>query len=349
MAKETKETKDAKAAVNEKGFNRVIGIDVANSTLKIWTEDGVNKSYRNTIKLINDAGLVYSFKTDYHMYVFNNEVYEVGDISAMGSGGRGASRYTSQNFKIEAIIGITSVLQEGTSDTIRLVTGVPSSLAKNNKVIAELKSILLGSHEVKSVSWDKVETISFDVAEVIVVPQPLGTMYNYVFDEKTKSLNTKLLDQRAIVVDIGWGTSDIAILECGRVRSTFGFEIGTSDYVSGIQEEVNTEIPDANIFSLNPHELDLRLLESPIVETPFGEYDLSKYMEKQREIQSKRIYQEVMALGLEFNKFYKIILTGGGALQYEKYLRKEFNDPRVLVKEDAVMSNARGFFLLGKF
>ena len=77
-------------------------------------------------------------------------------------------------------------------------------------------------------------------------------------------------------------------------------------------------MPEASIFSLSAHELDLCLLDSSVVETPFGEFDLSSYSEKHKKNQAKRVYQEVMGLGLEFNKFYKIILTGGGALLYEE-------------------------------
>jgi len=349
MKKENNEQPKQSSVQSVQGFTKVVGIDVANSTIKVWTDDEKHISYRNTIKLINDAGLVYSFKTNYQMYVYNKEVYEVGDISAMGSGARGQARYSSSNFKIEAIIGLTSILEPGKHEVLRVVTGVPSYLAKNTKVIKELKTILLGSHEVKSVTWDKVETITFDIAEVIVVPQPLGTMYNYVFDNATKTLNSKLLEQRAIVIDIGWGTLDLAVLESGRVRSTFGFDIGTSDYISAIQEEVNTDMPEANIFSLSPHELDMTLLKGNSVETPFGTYDLTKYIEKQKQIQASRIYQEVMSLGLEFNKFFKIILTGGGSLLYQDELKSQFNDPRVLIQENAVLANARGFYLLGKY
>ena len=55
-----------------------------------------------------------------------------------------------------------------------------------------------------------------------------------------------------------------------------------------------------------------------------------------------------MTLGLEFNKFYKIILTGGGSLLYSKYLIEKFNDPRVIVQDDPVLANVKGFFLIGK-
>lgn len=338
--------------VGTEDITRIIGLDVANSTLKIWTNE-LNIKYVNTIRQINDAGLVYSFKTDYQMYVYDKQVYEVGLLSATGSGGRGVSRYGSENFKIEALIGITSCLKELPNfvehEVLRIVTGVPSNLAKNQKVINQIKNLLTGIHEVKSVTWDSVRPITFEIREVIVVPQPLGTMYDYVYDPEIDDLNEKLLNQRAIVIDIGWGTTDIAILETARVRSTFSFNIGTSDYISDIQEDVNNTLPEASIFSLTPHELDEAILESPIIETPFGEYDLSEYIEKWKKYEAKRIYQEVMGIGLEFNKFYKIILTGGGSLLYENYLRELFDDPRLLIQENAVMANSRGFWLLGNY
>lgn len=333
-------------------ITRIIGLDVANSTLKIWTNE-LNLKYVNTIRQINDAGLVYSFKTDYQMYVYDKQVYEVGLLSATGSGGRGVSRYGSEDFKIEALIGITSCLKELPNfvehEVIRVVTGVPSNLAKNQKIINQIKQLLTGIHEVKSVTWDNVRPITFEIREVIVVPQPLGTLYDYVYDPEMDSLNDKLLNQRAIVIDIGWGTTDIAILETARVRSTFSFNIGTSDYISDLQEDINNNLPEASIFSLAPHELDEALLESPIVETPFGEYDLSEYIDKWQKYEARRVFQEVMGIGLEFNKFYKIILTGGGSLLYEKYLRELFDDPRLIIQDNAVMANSRGFWLLGNY
>ena len=200
-------------------FTRIIGLDIANSTIKIWTDE-LNLKYVNTIRQINDAGLVYSFKTDYQMYVYDKAVYEVGVVSAAGAGGRGVSRYGSEQYKIEGLIGITSCLKElpdlQDHEVIRVVTGVPSSLAKNQKIINQIKSLLTGVHEVKSVTWESVKPITFEIREVIVVPQPLGTMYDYVYDEEIDALNEKLLDQRAIVIDIGWGTTDIAILETDR-------------------------------------------------------------------------------------------------------------------------------------
>jgi len=330
-------------------FNRVIGIDVANSTIKIWTDNDQHLKYRNTVKEINDAGLVYSFKTNYQMFVLNKEVYEVGDLSTMGSGGRGKARYSSNAFKTEALIGIAGVLTPGTKDKIRVVTGLPSSLSKNSAVAEEIKKNLLGSHAIKSVKWDQVDDIAFEIVDVIVVPQPLGTLYNFVYDEQTGELNQKLLSQRALIVDIGWGTTDLAVLEESRVRGTFGFEVGVSDYIANLQEEANDKMPEANIYALNPHQLDVALLESTNVETPFGVYDLAKLSEKHKEIQARRVYEAVMGLGLEFNKFYRIILTGGGALQYEKYLRSFFNDPRLIIQTDAVIANAKGFHLLGQF
>lgn len=343
--KKEKEEKTSSKMPN--GIDAVVGIDVANSTIKVWSENGESRNYRNTVKEVNDAGLVYSFKTDYHMYVFENQVYEVGDISAMSRGGRGSSRYGSKSFRVEALIGITSILKAGPRKRLRVVTGVPSFLAKNAQILEDVRNSLLGSYSIKSVFWDKVEDIEFDVVEVLVVPQPLGTLYSYLCDDNG-NIDMKKVEQKALVIDIGWGTTDIAILESGRVRSTFGFETGTSDFISAIQEEVNNEIPEANIQAVNPHELDIKLLESTTVETPFGTFDLAPYVEKNKEDQASKIVHEVMSLGLEFNKFYKIILTGGGSLLYSKYLIEKFNDPRVIVQDGPILANVKGFFLIGK-
>lgn len=347
--KEQVKEQDLSAEYRGRPYQRIVGIDVANSTIKSWTDGGVNQVYRNTVKAINDAGLVYSFKTDYHMFVFNKEVYEVGDISVMGSGGRGKARYNSASFKTEAIIGIAKILGKANGEKVRVVTGVPSSLSKNTAVVEELKRSLVGVYDIKSVIWDKVETVAFEIVDVIVVPQPLGTIYNYVFDKATGELNKSLLTQRVLVVDIGWGTTDLAVLESSQVRGTFGFEIGTCDYIAGVQEDVNTKLPEANIYSLNAHELDLAMLNSMNVETPFGKFELSSFAEKHKKIQAENIYKSVMGLGFEYNKFNKIIITGGGALLYEKHLRALFNDPRLVIQEDAVLSNVHGFYLLGKF
>ena len=346
--KEKTDSPQVDPALAQAGIDGLVGIDVANSTIKVWADGDQKAYYRNTVREIKDAGLVYSFKTDYHMYVLDNQVYEVGDISVAGSGARGNSRYGSKSFRVEAAIGIAHVMKPGVKKRLRVVTGVPSALAKNAKILEDVKKSLLGEYKIKSVLWEKVEDIEFEIVDVIVVPQPLGTMYAYLYDPSTGKLNDKLITQKALVVDIGWGTTDIAILEAGRVRSTFGFELGTSDYISSIQEAVNAEMPEANIQALNPHELDVKLLEGPNVETPFGVFDLSKFAANAKQEQAEKIYNEVMGLGLEFSKFYKIIFTGGGSLLYSDLLISQFNDPRLIIQDDAVMANVHGFYLLGK-
>ena len=329
-------------------YTKVIGIDVANSTLKAYTDDA-SIVYRNTLKKINDAGVIFSFNTDYKMYVYNNEVYEVGDLSVIGSGGRGQQRYRSDDFQVESVIGLSKLLTPGKVEKIRVVTGVPSNYAKNTEVINKLKETLLGVHTVKEVTWAKVDEITFDVVDVLVVAQPLGTMYDYMVDDNGEYINPGLLKKKVIVIDIGWGTLDLAILESSKVRSTFGFEIGVSDYIASIQEDVNNRMPEANIYGLNAHELDNQLLQSTTIETPFGEFDLSSIVAEHKMDSARTIYQKVMSLGLEFSQFYRIILTGGGAMLFEKELRDQFQDSRLVIKENAQISNCRGFYLLGKF
>ncbi len=333
----------------KKGLNeiKIIGVDVANSTIKVWTDDKHLK-YRNTVKEIKDDSLLFSFKTDYHMYVYDSAIYEVGDISSMGAGARGKARYGSNTFKIAALIAVASVLNPEYRHQVKIVTGVPSAYAKDEALLEKIKTSLMGEHSIKSVYWDQMNDIEFEVVDVIVTTQPLGTLYTHVYDEATGEFDEKGISQRALVVDIGWGTTDIAVLDSGRVSSTFGFDLGVSDYISSVQEKVNNDIPKANINSLNAHELDMKLIESPVVETPFGTFDLGQYAELCSDDMVERIYAEVMSLGLEFNKFYKIIMTGGGSQLFSSKLKAKFDDPRLIVDENPVLANAHGFYLLGK-
>ena len=277
--------KDKEETEENGELTRIVGLDVANSTIKIWT-DKINLQYLNTIRQVNDAGMVYSFRSDYQMYIVGKNIYEVGLQTAASGGARSISRYGSEQYRTEALIALAMMINslENASDKeiLRVVTGVPSSLAKNPNVIEKIKDSLVGTHEVKVVSWNDVKPIVFEIRDVVVVPQPLGTMYDYVYDEEFDMLDDRLLDQRAIVVDIGWGTTDLAVLESARVRSTFSFDIGTSDFISNLQEDVSANIPEASIFSLAPHELDMKLLESPEVITPFGTFNLEEYVVKHK-------------------------------------------------------------------
>ena len=138
----------------------------------------------------------------------------------------------------------------------------------------------------------------------------------------------------------------MSVLYDGDLRSSSGFDMGVSDYVLACQDAINTEFPESNVYQVPRHLLDNQLREG-IVKTPFGEYDVTDITARERKDFANAIYQRVIGLGLQFNEFERIIVTGGGALLFAEELKYFFNDDRYEIKKDAQSSNARGFFIYG--
>ena len=167
-------------------YTRIIGLDVANSTLKIWTDE-LNLKYVNTIRQINDAGLVYSFKTDYQMYVYDKAVYEVGVVSAAGSGGRGISRYGSEKYRFESgkalctmytflsgaqfvyqgqEIGMTNLSYDKWEDFQDVSTFSTKALLEKLKIFSDKKIMKMARYAARDnartpVQWDNTENGGF--------------------------------------------------------------------------------------------------------------------------------------------------------------------------------------------
>jgi len=315
----------------------IIGLDIANSTIKGCS---ANKTinYKNTVKQIK-GNIAFSFKkTDFYNY--EGKTYEIGNPMADGSGGRTVNRYASANFKIEAILAISQLVSNGAD--VRVVTGIPSSLSTNGEVIETIENQLLGSHRVKIGN----RTIRFNITEVMVVSQPTGTLFDLLQNTDGSFKNKDLMESKAFILDIGFGTTDMSVLYDGELRSSSGFDVGVSDYILACQDAINTEYPNSNVYQVPRHELDNQLRNN-LIKTPFGEFDVSLITAEERKDFANSIYQRVMGLGLQFNEYDKIILTGGGALLLEEELRELFNDERYEIKKDAQISNARGFFIFG--
>ncbi len=320
-----------------------VGIDIANSTLKVYSTKGILK-YKNTIKELNENGVTHSFKKKYEIFEYNGKKYEVGNNTETGSGARTKNRYKSDYFKLECIFALSKIVDK--NDDITLVTGVPSNDANDKDIISEIKNNLTGKYTIYvRNNEDEIITKNINIVSVEVISQPIGTLIDVIYDDNFNIKRPKLLEKQCLIVDIGWGTTDLAVLDKTSVRSTYGFEIGTSDFVLDVQEEINNLYPKLKIFSLTPYELDDYLTNNQTVETAFGEIDARDVVDKFKFIYTKKIYQRIMNLGLDFSRFYNIILCGGGAILLKDKLIEIFDDNRVVVNDNAQLSNAKGFYM----
>lgn len=221
-----------------------------------------------------------------------------------------------------------------------LVTGLPVDQHQDKSRRTELVKRLTGEHSITPKR--KVE-----VKDVIVLPQPAGAFMDLVYSTKDEVLLDKIWNGRTVVIDPGFFSVDWVLLAEGEVRNTSS---GTSlKAMSVLLEEINQLIRDDHGASpgVNGLEKAIRakketlLLLSEVVEIkPYFE----KAMAKVAPAALLSLRKSMREHGMDANV---VLLAGGGAEAYKDAAEEIFSKSTVLLPENSVMANARGFWFHG--
>lgn len=144
----------------------------------------------------------------------DNKTYFLGAYAERQSS---LTEYTlDQEKMVEEFIKILALAAAGTcSQThgpINEVTGLPVAYLKRDT--KRLKQILQGEHEIiyhHQDAPDEHRRLSID--KVHVIPQPIGSIFNLIFDDNGKICDRDLATSKLGVVDIGFKTTDFSIFD----------------------------------------------------------------------------------------------------------------------------------------
>lgn len=310
---------------------QTLGLDLANGSVKIVGAgcqdvylNRLQRLYGNEIELSNKKMTVYEYE---------GEKYAVTG-KGITSGGRNSSRYGTKEYRLETLVAICRVALQ---DNIFLVAGMPCEDYKNDIKRTELIDNLKGTHEIKVGNKKRVITIS----EVHIIPQPLGTLVDYVFNSgcSVQSNNDKY---RYIVVDIGQGTTDIIATNGLRVEKVAGYNYGCMDIMSMYLDLINKSVAEKGNVKFNSEDFPNHL--EPIIEKYKFIYDFSKELHTAKSAVMDMIKSKINDSGLDFSDYDRIIFTGGGSKALEQYLPLESN---CRVYPHAQLGNAKGFYKYG--
>lgn len=210
-----------------------------------------------------------------------------------------------------------------------IISGLPVSYYKSDK--GKLSMVL------RNIAADAAINIT-----VKVIPQPLGSFFNLLFDDNGEIQDEGLASSRIGILDIGFYTSDLLTIDnLELVEKQIGsFENG----VAGTLESLSKDIE--KVYDLRP---DLHKTEEAIRKGSirvFGEnHDITE-MVKHRlleltteiEARAKTIWKTAADLD-------KVFLTGGGATLLESYLDLY---KHAVVIDGAQFANARGYYRYAK-
>lgn len=286
---------------------------------------------------INDQGYTYAWGTELGV----ESIGQVTDTS-----GFGLSRYTSREFQLLVDFALAELAyEEGTNNTVYVdvVTGLPSGDFKSTQILQAVAKAIKGVHAV-SVNGTKINVC---VEKLFIVPQPLGTIYNIIANEKGVIVDSQYLNANVGVVDIGGGTVLIDALKSMNLVDDNRDQLQTGAY--SLYKSITTELSSSDII-LTEYELERVIRLNSGLWSPNGnaEIDLNPAIQNQSKAYTRRLTSSIKTTYKGFGRMQKILLTGGTAnlLDLDE-LKVELRGLAHIV-EDSELANVRGFFKYGQ-
>ena len=179
-----------------------------------------------------------SFAENLHITI-DDQSYFIGEFAEQQSNVR---RFTLDNEKLLSefvkVLALTAVgICSEKNTPINVVSGLPVGYLKQNR--ERFLKILRGHHNIRYHNPDGSETRKgINIDKIQMLPQPLGSVFSLLMNGEGKPTNMELAKQKIGVIDIGFRTTDFAVLN----RLKFG-DRGSSTIEMGISTSF-TEIAD---------------------------------------------------------------------------------------------------------
>ena len=321
---------------------QTVGLDLANRSVKVVSSSAqdkyVNRLYRfNGTEIFLDS-LGQSTNGD-TVYEYNGEKYMI-DARGTTSSGRDLSRYSSEEYLVESLIAISRVALQR---DIYLVAALPCEDYEEEGVAQMLIDNLKSGPEPYRLFINGKEK-QINIVDVSVVPQPLGTLVDFIFNGSFSS-NLDDLKYRYVIVDIGQGTTDIIATNGLRIDKIYGRPVGCLNlmdtYLNLIKK--NPIIKDNIHYRIVAEDFPNHL--TPIVEKYGLKFDFSQELHEAKKIVASQIRTVIRDSGIDFTLYDRVIYTGGGSLALKDYLDLIPNIR--VVYPHAEMGNAKGFHKYG--
>ena len=334
----------------------VLGIDIGFGFTK--ATDGNNslifKSlYGEAAELQFWANFADETPTDHIHVTIDGESYFVGDLAEQQSSvlhyTLDQERLITQYVKILALTVAGMFIPQGGSATepFSVVSGLPIGHFKENH--DRFNELLTGHHTVVYHSHDgKEKTKEVHIDKVRMLPQPMGSLLNRMMDDSGKIFDIELAGQKVGVVDIGFRTTDFAILDrmryINRGSKTIdtGISKGFSVIAGKLQEKCNVNVELYRLY---------QAAETGSIKMRGHGFSFAKVRDQVYSQLASSIANEVSRLWADDWDIDTIILSGGGCRELAPYLQPMIvgNVVSVDLSKDPRLNNVLGYLKYGRY
>ncbi len=235
------------------------------------------------------------------------------------------------------------MMLKGKVENIDVMTvGLPVSNFATKK--ADLIEICKGSHLIPtppSLKNEHGQMVSVHVSKVVCVPQPLGGLR---MQAQLDAQAGRDLNRTTLIIDPGYLTFDWLFASGMRadIERSGSLTGGVSSLLSELSRQVSLKL---GVAAIDLVELEQALKTGTLViEGKNQEFiGYNKWMDA---FAGDVVDRFVTASNLT-SRFDRILLVGGGAKYFASALRRRFPNHAIDIDQQSVMSNSRGFFLIG--
>lgn len=247
-------------------------------------------------------------------------------------------------FKILAITG--AGLCSNSQEPLNIVTGLPVEYLRRDS--RRLKEMVHGVHEVTFHDPNgKDKTKRVHINRILVIPQPIGSIFNLIFDDNGKIRDKSLTTQKLGVVDIGFKTTDLSIFNRLQYieRGSATMNTGISKYFSIIANKLRQE----NNINLELYRI-FKFIESGMIKIRGKEYNITSLKKKVYSQAASTIASDLNRLWANDWDIDAIILSGGGSVELAESLYTNIKGNVIPVQRnvDARLNNVQGYFKFGR-
>ncbi len=330
----------------------IVGIDVGFGFTKAFNgrESVILKSIIGDATDIQYNASMGEEPTAANMHItLNDTAYFLGDYAERQSNIRDFT--LDQEKLITDFVKVLAVAAAGlcckSGATLNVVSGLPVGFLKRDTL--KFKEMITGTHDITFHNPNGNDIAKkITIARVHVIPQPIGSIFNLIFDDKGTITDKKLAMQKLGIVDIGFKTTDFSIfdhlqyIERGSATTDSGISKCFSVISNKLKQESNINIELYRMF---------RFVRSGMIKIKGKEYNISNL--------KKRVYSHTAsAIATDLNRLWEddwdidaILLSGGGSLELSEYLVPNINGNVIPVPRniDPRFNNVQGYLKFGRY
>jgi hypothetical protein len=312
-----------------------VGLDLGKSSIKYVTSEGPGEIpawlARGKITEVMKTG------SETNAISFKGQDYIIGKDAILGSGFSWSS--TEDKDDPRNLLFALSILGGLGIIEANVVIGLPVSAAGSKMAVRRIKALLEGAHEV--VIGGEPMTITLNVS---VLAEPLGTFFSMALDQSGLPVTVPYLDELLGIVDVGFRTVDIVILDNGKLATT---RDSTLSGITILFDRV-CKLIEVDHGKLRPNEVAkahswlVGNCREPLkIGGKYVRSDLPNEVDRLKAELAGQILDEMQSL-LSNLRPDRIIMTGGGAALLRGDLSKI--NPHLTYHPNPRMANATGFY-----